>query len=173
MKARSLSLLFLAGLVCPSPGQNQRQGPPQGPPPDPIAMTLDRDRDGELSRAEIRRAVRALMRLDENDDGQLSEEELRPEPPRPRRRRRGEENEQGPPPQPPASPLFSALDTDESGDLSAQELEAAVASLMTLDTDDNGRLSADESGIQQLAGPNGPGGRGPGRGGPPPGRPRR
>jgi hypothetical protein len=48
-----------------------------------------------------------------------------------------------------------------------------VASLMTLDTDDNGRLSADESGIQQLAGPNGPGGRGPGRGGPPPGRPRR
>jgi hypothetical protein len=68
---------------------------------------------------------------------------------------------------------LTALDTDESGDLSAEELEAAVESLMALDTDDNGRLSMEESGLQPPQGQNGPGGGGPGRGGPPPRGPRR
>jgi hypothetical protein len=74
---------------------------------------------------------------------------------------------------PPPSKIFTALDTDKSGDLSVAELEAAVESLKDLDFDDNGKLTNEESGIEKPEGPQGMGGRGRGPGGPPPRGPRR
>ena len=41
-------------------------------------------------------------------------------------------------------PAFRALDTDDDGDISADEIDAAPASLASLDDDGDGRLSADE-----------------------------
>ena len=41
-------------------------------------------------------------------------------------------------------PVFGALDTDEDGEISAGEIDAAPESLATLDDDGDGRLSGDE-----------------------------
>ena len=41
-------------------------------------------------------------------------------------------------------PVFRALDTDDDGDISAGEIDAAPESLASLDDDGDGRLSADE-----------------------------
>lgn len=65
----------------------QRQGGPGSegrgrgfrPPPNPILVALDADKDGELSASEIENAAKALKTLDKNKDGKLTREELRPE----------------------------------------------------------------------------------------------
>ncbi|MGJ8676332.1 MAG: hypothetical protein ACSHX0_02315 [Akkermansiaceae bacterium] len=54
----------------------------------------------------------------------------------------------GGPPQgggrPPLSPVMEVLDTDEDGELSQDEIEAASMTLAGLDTDGDGALSSDE-----------------------------
>ncbi len=76
--------------------------------------------------------------------------------------------ERGPGPGRPVSPLVQALDTDGDGQLSAEEIKNAAASLLKLDKDKNGILTADELRPQFGPGPGreGPGGEGFGRGGP-------
>jgi len=65
----------------------------------------------------------------------------------------------------PAHPLMTALDTDGSGDLSAEEIAAASQALKQLDRDNDGKLSAEESGPRFGRGGPGrrPGGGRPGR----------
>ena len=55
-----------------------------GPPPHPLMIALDKNRDGSLSKAEIADAPKALKALDRDGDGVLSRDELRPpgRPPR-------------------------------------------------------------------------------------------
>ena len=61
------------------PGGGPRPpGPWGGPPRSPVVGTLDRDRDGELSAAEIRGAPGSLKALDRNGDGKLSGDEMHP-----------------------------------------------------------------------------------------------
>jgi len=79
--------------------------------------------------------------------------------------------ERGPGPGRPGSPVVQALDTDGDGQLSAEEIKNAAASLLKLDKDKNGILSAEE--LRPQFGPGwggpgreGPGGDGFGRGGP-------
>jgi len=72
---------------------------------------------------------------------------------------------------PPPHPLEEALDTDGDHQLSAKEIENAVAALKTLDKNKDGKLSDDEFRPRFGGRPGGPagGGRGPdgpGRGGP-------
>lgn len=69
------------------------------PPPPPLMMILDTDRDGELSEDEISMAAEALAKLDTNGDGKLDHHELRPPMPPP-----GADGEQGPPPPPGKGP---------------------------------------------------------------------
>ncbi len=57
-------------------GQRQRGHRP--PPPSPLLMVLDQDRDGQLSAAEIEAAAAALRTLDRNQDGVVDRRELRP-----------------------------------------------------------------------------------------------
>lgn len=129
-------------LACISAGASAQNMPP-GPPPDIIAIRLDKNRDHELSKREIRNSTRSLLKLDEDDDGALSKEELRPEPPN-GRRRKGDANGNPPPPRPP-SVLMAAIDTDGSGDLSEAELEAAPKKLLGLDKDDDGKIDFEEA----------------------------
>src|SRR5205085_5448904 len=55
-------------------------GPGGGRPMNPLIRALDTDGDGEISAAEIEKAVTALKALDRNNDGKLTEDELRPPP---------------------------------------------------------------------------------------------
>lgn len=147
MKNIHLIAILLAGTAAPSLAQR-----PQGPPPDPVIMTIDTNNDQKLSFREIRGAAKALLKLDKNRDKNrdktLSQDELRPEPPKERKRRKRDEEENQRPPAPPVSAIFSALDTDSSGDLSEEELAAAAESLAKLDQDENGKLNSEEAGLK-------------------------
>ncbi|MEZ6054984.1 MAG: hypothetical protein R3C02_27025, partial [Planctomycetaceae bacterium] len=90
-----------------------------------------------------------------------------PEPPRAERPERGPRGpEDGPPRRgfrPPPNPFMTALDTDKDGEISAEELENAVAALKTLDGNSDGKLSHDE--VRPKPGDRGPGGPFGGAGG--------
>ena len=170
MKTKQLIPTILIGFSLNVLAQNM----PPGPPPDPVAMALDKNGNHELSKREIRIAARSLGKLDEDRDGVLSKEELRPEPPEGRRRKKKDNgNNANPPPAPPPSELLSAIDTNGDGSLSKEELKAAPESLLKMDRDDDGKLNHDEA--PSLGDPNGdragpPGGGGGGRPPHPPGR---
>ena len=92
-------------------------------------------------------------------------------PPEGRRGERGPD-EPGRPPMP--NPLVAALDKNGDREISAEELQAATASLLTLDKNSDGKLTDDEmrpprpEGARRGDGP--PGRDGAGRGDGPPGR---
>ncbi len=57
----------------------------------------------------------------------------------------GRASQDGPPRRPPPrQPLEVALDQDQDGEISAEELEAATASLKKLDKNDDGKLTPEE-----------------------------
>ncbi len=58
----------------------------------------------------------------------------------------------------PPNPLFTALDADGDGEISASELKNAMAALKKLDKNKDGKLTRDE--VRPNFGPGGPGGRG-------------
>lgn len=172
MKIRPWKLICLvATLIWGTLLHAGAQGPPQGPPPSPIVEALDRNEDQQLSSREIRNATKALLKLDKDNNGSLSESELKPKPKRERRRRKNESEEERP--KPPKPPLLSALDTDQSGDLSKAEILNAAEALIALDRDEDGALSSDEAGLKRPERGNAqgsPGQGGGGRPGPPPRR---
>ena len=104
----------------------------------------------------------------------------RPDGPPPEGRRRdGEPGQPGRPPMP--NPLVAALDTNGDREISAEELQAATASLLTLDKNADGKLTDDEmrpprpdGGGREDGGPRdgGPRDGGPRDGGPRDGGPR-
>ena len=59
-------------------------------------------------------------------------------------------------------PVMQALDADQDGELSAKEIENAVAALKTLDKNKDGKLTEDELRPNFPEGGRGFGGRGPG-----------
>lgn len=71
---------------------------PGGPPPHPLQMALDTDRDGTISATEIKHAAQSLKMLDRDNDGALSREELRPPGMPPGGRPPGGPGADGPPP---------------------------------------------------------------------------
>jgi EF hand len=151
------------------------QRPPGPPPPDIIAVKLDKDHDHKLTAQEIGNAEKSLLKLDEDEDGALSEEELRPEPPRGHRRNRHYDADAdiNPPPPPPPSELMTTIDTDADGTLSKEELKEASTTLLKLDENSDGKINNSEapclgdSDEEDFGPPDGGGGRRPP--GPPPG----
>ncbi len=84
----------------PRPPRGDRERPrDERPAPPPILVTLDANRDGELSAKEIRNASDALSKLDHNHDGILDRSELfsRPRPGGPPRGPEGRPRPEGPP----------------------------------------------------------------------------
>ncbi|MEP2776609.1 MAG: hypothetical protein ABJQ29_04045 [Luteolibacter sp.] len=171
MKTKTIVPALIIGLSACA----MAQGPEGPPPPDPIARTLDKNRDGELSAREIKNAERQLLKLDQDRDDALSEEELKPEPPQGRDK---PDNNQNPPPAPPPSELMAAIDTDGDGALSEAEIKVAATSIAALDKDSNGEIDNTEAQSlripdEEMQGGGGGGGMGPppGGGGRPPGPP--
>ena len=62
----------------PDRRSGDREGRRGGPPPDPIFVALDIDRNGELSAIEIKNAPAALIKLDRDGNGSLSRVEVMP-----------------------------------------------------------------------------------------------
>ena len=162
-----LTFVFLAVFVCGILSQQGR--PPEGQmPPMPLMKTLDLDGDNVLSSAEISQASQSLKKLDKNKDGIISREELfsengsqtRKGPGGDDSRRGGDMGSSNPEgggmnqggsgqnrpegmndqKRPPAPPLIAALDKNNDGSLSANEILNASASLLSLDKDKNGQI---------------------------------
>ncbi len=111
------------------------------PPPQPLLVAFDTNRNGELSPDEIDNAPTALDALDKDGDGALSPKEIKGKPPK---KKTGEAappppDKNGPPP-----PIIKALDLDKDHSLSAEEIEMASESLLILDMDNDGTLSRKE-----------------------------
>lgn len=144
----------------PREGEREPRGPRDGerpggrdfrPPPPPLMIALDTDKDGTISAEEIAGAVAALKTLDRNEDGKLDHEELRPEP--------GDHGEPGRGPRDGDHPRPEGDRPPRDGDRPPRE-------------GDRPRGDDDRERGDREPGDRGPGGRGPGGpGGPPPGGP--
>jgi hypothetical protein len=147
------SMVALALIHSASAQQDEPRGERRPPAVPPILAFFDTNRDGVLSKDEIRNAAKALGKLDQDGDGEITVEEARPPmPPR---------NEKPPPP-----PVIAALDADRDGTISAGEMEGAPDSLKNLDKNGDGELSPEEL---HPHGPPPPGGHEGQPKGPPPG----
>jgi Ca2+-binding EF-hand superfamily protein len=168
------------------PGGRGERGGPGGPPQEDLTETLmafDRNGDGKLTKSEVPERMQNLFaRADANQDGVLTKEELQklasaqkvpgesvmggrpgegggrggPEGFGRREGFQGRGGPEGPGGMMRFSPILSALDADQDGVISAQEIEAAPAALKKLDKDGDGKLSQEE-----LRPGFGPGGRRP------------
>ena len=131
------------------------EAPAAPPTPDEMVammMAFDKNKDGKLIKPEVPERLQGMFeRADANHDGMLTAEEIKtaaaaqPQPTANRGGgpggRRGEGGREGGPPR---DLLFTALDKNGDGALSADEIEAAPAALRTLDKDANGSVSLEE-----------------------------
>ncbi|MBS1824712.1 MAG: hypothetical protein JST93_05290 [Acidobacteria bacterium] len=149
------------------PGGPAGQGGPGARDPEAMVknlMEFDKNNDGVLTKDELPERMQGLMtRADADNDGKLTKEELTKSASNMRapggERQGGPGGERGPggPGMARMDKVFSALDTDQDGAVSAAELEAAGKSLAKLDTNSDGKLTEDE--VRPSFGPGGPGGR--------------
>jgi Ca2+-binding EF-hand superfamily protein len=146
-----------AGLQMPGrggPGGPRREGAgpaPEQPAPGPSAedllsmlLSFDKNADGVLQKAEVpERQAGLFARGDANKDGVLDGAELR----------KLSADQAAAPVAPPSGPrggfgrfdLASvALDADQDGEISSQEIANAATALKALDKNDDGQITADE-----------------------------
>ena len=161
----------------------QQGGPGGGRPMNPLIRALDTDGDGEISAAEIEKAVTALKALDRNNDGKLADDELRG----PGGPGGGPGGRGGPSGQPgegaggraPSAEetvaRYLSLDANKDGKLTKDEVPERMQGFITrADADNDGIVTKEEltkMAEQQASGDGrggfaGPRGAGPGNGGP-------
>jgi len=136
-------------------GGDDGPGETAGPSADDLVTTLmgfDKNSDGRLTRDEVPERMQGLFdRADADKNGILTADEIRKsaQTSAPPARGEGRDGREGRGPGGPPSfmrldPILAAIDTDSNGEISAQELAAAPASLKKLDKDGDGKLSAEE-----------------------------
>lgn len=134
------------------PRAGRGEGGPGGRGGHPVIRTLDADRDHMISAQEIANAPAALRALDTNHDGTVAADELRPArpanaptPPADAPARSGRPGRDGGGERPrPVDPVMLALDANNDGTLSADEISRAATSLVALDLNKDGQLTPDE-----------------------------
>ncbi len=177
-----------SGTMTPMGGPGMGMGMSGGPGmgggarrPNPVREAIDADADGSLSADEIAASSTALAKLDKDTDGSLSSEELAPPP-----AAAAAPGGTGAPAQPAGggtggpgggasrtNRLEAAIDTNEDGVISAEELAAAPTGLKSLDADSDGTIAAEELRPPGGGGFGGGAGGGAGPGGASTGRSRR
>ncbi len=154
-------------------GGREKGAKTQPPSADEMVQTLmafDKNGDGQLTRDELPERMHGLFdRADADKNGILTVEEIRKaaqaataQSAGGSREGRGEGRGEGRRGNPPSfmrlDPILAALDTNDDGELSSEEIAAAPTILKKLDTNGDGQLSAEEVRLNF-----GPGrGRGPG-----------
>ena len=145
-----------AGIQMPGrgPGGPRREGggaPPEQPAPGPSAgdllsmlMSFDKNADGALQKAEVPERQAGLFdRGDTNKDGVLDGAELK----------KLTADQAAAPVAPPSGPRGGfgrfdvasvALDADQDGEISSQEIAGAATALKALDRNGDGQITADE-----------------------------
>lgn len=170
-------------------GRPQGPGGPGGPGGRgmmmlPVMTALDVNKDGELSAEELKNAPKALATLDKSKDGKLDTAELMPTPGVGRPERAETTEPEVSPDRPEGRPqiqgrmqagnpeflrrmpVMVALDADEDGTISAEEIKNAAAALGKLDTNQDGKVDRMEL-RPNMRGEGGPRGQGPGAQGSP------
>lgn len=113
-------------------------------------MSFDRNGDGVLTPEELPERMRSIFaRADKNGDGKLTPDEIRQTA-----LHSGSPNGRHAEPGKASGvmrldPVLNALDTDHDGVLSAAEIKAAGASLLTLDADHDGVVAPGEMRVRQ------------------------
>lgn len=140
MKATTRIIAILAtttSIWAQQPGdQAQGDQKPLHPPVPPLFAVLDTDENGEISAEEIAAAADALPSADLNSDGVISLDEVRVHPP--------EKNPLLGKPIKRPPPIVQALDADQDGKLSTEEMEGAPDALKALDANGDGELTGEE-----------------------------
>jgi Ca2+-binding EF-hand superfamily protein len=123
-----------------------------------MLMAFDANGNGQLEKSEVPERMQGLFdRGDTNHDGVLTRDEIAKLAEANRQQAGGGRGEgRGPGRGNNADLAFNALDTDHNGEISAEEINNAVASLKTLDKNGDGQITGDE--VTPVFG-----GRGPGR----------
>lgn len=138
MKTNRIHLLLALAATVTASAQEPKPPVDRRPPAQPLLAALDTNRDGKLSPDEIANSPAALGELDRNEDGMLTRKELLPRPPKNKTKQPPPPARNGP------SPLIAAIDLDEDGILSADEIEDAPLSLASLDKNEDGTISRKE-----------------------------
>jgi len=159
-----------AGLQMPGRGRGGEGGrggrggeePPAAPPTaaelTDTLMAFDANKNGQLEKSEVPERMQGLFeRGDTNHDGVLTRDEIAKLAEANRQQAGGEGRGRGGRGPGQFDLAFNALDTDHNGEISADEINNAAASLKTLDKNGDGRITEDEVTPEF-------GGRGPGRG---------
>jgi Ca2+-binding EF-hand superfamily protein len=126
-KALPLSLLVLSPLCF-------AQRPGGGPPPRPIVLAIDTNKDGQFSVEELAAASAGLISLDADHDGQLTSLEYLP-------------NQSDPNANKPNETLQRLMLLDKNGDgiLTKDEVPERMQGMFArIDTNNDGKLTADE-----------------------------
>ncbi len=151
-------------------GRDNGPGGPQGGGPDEMVKTImafDKNGDGKISKEELPERMQGMFdRADTDKDGFLSKDEIT----KLAAARAGNGPQGGPdgeregrgPGGPGGRPdaVFAALDTNNDGVISADEIKASVVSLAKLDKNGDGKITEDEVRPQMPMGRGGPRGEG-------------
>jgi Ca2+-binding EF-hand superfamily protein len=146
-----------------APARRPEGAPPGAPPGGGLFGTLDTDKDGQLSTAEIAGAGAVLLKLDRNGDGKLTPDEVfgagaLPMPPRPGEGQPARPGAPGRPPGAPAAALeeirdrIKQADTNSDGKISKEESQKATDRIRDnfdrIDTNSDGFI--DEAEMRQM-----------------------
>ena len=140
IKALPLSLLVLSPLCF-------AQRPGGGPPPRPVVLAIDTNKDGQFSVEELAAASVGLISLDADHDGQLTSLEYLPHQGDPDANKPNE-----------TAQRLMLLDKNGDGTLTKDEVPERMQGLFTrLDTNNDGKITADEikASASTQRGPNG------------------
>jgi Ca2+-binding EF-hand superfamily protein len=148
-------------------GDGKLSGEEVRPTPPPIVvpaseivarfMEFDRNSDGKLSVSELPSRMKSfLQQADSNKDGILAQDELisftekqevirqKESADRAKKDEEQQKKEGTPPPPRRVAPIIAALDTNQDGEISAEEIATATTALKALDKNNDGKITPEE-----------------------------